>query len=139
MNPDGNSIVEPLLDGNSIVEPLLDGNAADPTVEQLLDDDLAGESLGAKLDAIRQDASGDGVAVTVDLHGRLVALTIDHTAMRLPAHALAAKIKAHADEAATAALAEAQAVLSAGPPPLRALYVSAGTGYQPAGGSFLPG
>lgn len=84
----------------------------EPTVRQLIDEDLPGPDLGARLDAIRECAAGGGVAVTVDLHGRLVALTIDHTAMRLPAHELAARIKALTDRAAATALASGLALLT---------------------------
>ena len=83
------------------------------SVAQLIEDGRTAEPLGARLDAIRHTASAGGVTVTVDLHGQLVGLILDHAAMRLPAHELAARIKSSAGEAAQAALHEGLAVLSA--------------------------
>lgn len=85
----------------------------DLTVEEMLAaaDDVAGDGLGARLDAIRHQATDGGIAVTVDLHGKLVGLTIDHRAMRLPAHELAGKLRTLTDKAAEAAVDEALTVL----------------------------
>lgn len=85
----------------------------EPSVAQLIEDGLTDEPLGARLDAIRRTASAGGVTVTVDLHGQLVGLILDHAAMRLPAHELAARIQSSAGEAAQAALRDGLAILSA--------------------------
>lgn len=83
------------------------------TVAQLLEDELIAEPLSARLETIRRTASAGGVTVTVDMHGRLVGLILDHAAVRLPAHELAARIKSSSDEAAQAARHDGIAVLSA--------------------------
>ena len=86
----------------------------DLTVEQLLAaaDDLAAEPLATKLGAVRHTATDSGVTVTVDLHGKLVDLTIDHTAIRLSPTDLATKLQTLTDQAATAALTDGLAVLA---------------------------
>lgn len=83
----------------------------EPTVEQLLGFEEA-DPLSGRLDAVRHTAESCGVRATVDLHGRLLDLTIDHTAIRLPPFELAARIKAVSDQAAAGSLAAGLDVLA---------------------------
>ena len=68
--------------------------------------------LGDQLDEVRGEASGDGVSVTVDLHGKLVGLDFDRTALSLRPDDLAAVVRRLAAEAAADALARGTAVLA---------------------------
>ncbi|MFD1151195.1 hypothetical protein [Saccharothrix hoggarensis] len=67
--------------------------------------------LGERLDAVRRTASASGVAVVVDLHGKLVDLSFTREALDLPPGRLAAIVRELAEEAAAAALAEGLAVV----------------------------
>ena len=85
----------------------------EPTVEEMLDDDPGHGGLGAALAAIRCTARADGVELTTDLYGKIVALRIDQAATRRRATDLAALVQRLAAEATTAAHAEAMAALAA--------------------------
>ncbi|MEV0679560.1 hypothetical protein AB0I60_23840 [Actinosynnema sp. NPDC050436] len=69
-------------------------------------------SLGGRLDAIRATASGDGVTVTVDLHGKPVGLEFAREAFTRTPSALAETVRRLADEAAADALARGLAVVT---------------------------
>lgn len=69
--------------------------------------------LGERLDAIRATASGDGVAVTVDLHGKPVGLEFAREAFTRTPSALAATVRRLVDQAAADALAQGMAVVGA--------------------------
>jgi hypothetical protein len=103
-------------------DEMVDSGPGEPTVEEMLadantDTDAAdgdtGGSLIAALAAIRRGAEDADVSVTVDLHGRLVGLTLGRRAMRLRATELAAVICRLTVEAAAAALTDGLAVLAA--------------------------
>jgi hypothetical protein len=84
------------------------------TVEEMLAaaDEPTSDTLSAKLGTIRQRASDADVSVTVDLHGKLVALTIDPKTLTQRPDALATTIKRLTDQAAAAALSAGIAVLT---------------------------
>lgn len=65
----------------------------------------------AELAAIRQDATEDGVTVTVDVYGKLVALRLDPSAMTAGATELAQRIRNLVAKAATDATRAAAATL----------------------------
>jgi hypothetical protein len=73
--------------------------------------------LGERLDAVRAEASGRGVTVVVDLHGKPVDLAFTREALSLRPAELAAVIRDLADEAATAAVTEARSILADVVPP----------------------
>ncbi|MFD5826093.1 hypothetical protein [Lentzea sp. NPDC060358] len=78
------------------------------------DEDRAPLGLRAALDAITRTAREDDVAVTVDLHGKLVGLELGPRAMELRPVALAeclSRLTAYAAEDALAAGAEVLAVV----------------------------
>jgi hypothetical protein len=83
------------------------------TVEEMLDEEPGDPGLGATLGAIRRTATADGVELTVDLYGKIVALRIDPAATRQRATDLAALIQRLAADATTAAHTEALAALAA--------------------------
>ncbi|NUT97629.1 MAG: hypothetical protein HOY78_36960 [Saccharothrix sp.] len=68
--------------------------------------------LGARLDDIRGEASGDGVSVTVDLHGKLVGLTFDRDAFTLRPDDLAGVVRRLAEAATADAVAQGMAVVT---------------------------
>lgn len=68
--------------------------------------------LGARLDDIRGEASGDGVSVTVDLHGKLVGLEFDRAAFTLRPDDLARVVRRLAEVATEDALAQGTAVVA---------------------------
>ncbi|MCE6994816.1 hypothetical protein LZG04_08370 [Saccharothrix sp. S26] len=68
--------------------------------------------LGERLDAVRAEASGRGVTVVVDLHGKPVDLAFTREALSLRPDDLAAVIRDLAAEAATAAVTEARSILA---------------------------
>ncbi|GAA1350230.1 YbaB/EbfC family nucleoid-associated protein [Saccharothrix algeriensis] len=74
--------------------------------------DARGPGLGERLDAIRAEASGDGVSVTVDLHGKPVDLAFSREALALRPEALAHAVRRLVARAAADALSRATAVLS---------------------------
>lgn len=67
------------------------------------------------LAAIRQDASADGITVTVDLHGKLVGLDVSRSALERGAADVARHIGDLVAEAAAAAAHQGMAVLAALP------------------------
>ncbi len=69
-------------------------------------------NLSARLDAIRAQASGDGVSVTVDLHGKPVDLAFTRAAFDHTPTGLANTIRRLVDEAAADALRQGTAVLA---------------------------
>ncbi|WP_433262698.1 hypothetical protein ACQPZF_30190 [Actinosynnema sp. CS-041913] len=69
-------------------------------------------SLGERLDAIRAKATDDGVAVTVDLHGKLVDLTFAKEAFAQRPETLAATIRRLAEQATNDALTHGIAAVS---------------------------
>lgn len=73
--------------------------------------------LGERLDAIRREASGRGVAVVVDLHGKLVDLSFTREALAMRPEELAGVVRALVDEAAAGAVAEGVAVVGEVVPP----------------------
>ncbi|TQM84137.1 hypothetical protein FHX81_6577 [Saccharothrix saharensis] len=73
--------------------------------------------LGERLDSIRREASGRGVTVVVDLHGKPVDLAFSREALAMRPAELAGVIRALADEAAAAAVAEGVSILSDVVPP----------------------
>ncbi|MEU4806072.1 hypothetical protein [Actinosynnema sp. NPDC023587] len=73
---------------------------------------MEGLMLGERLDAIRATASGDGVVVTVDLHGKPVGLEFAREAFTRTPSALAETVRRLADEAAADALAQGRAALA---------------------------
>ncbi|MBA8824515.1 hypothetical protein FHX42_001862 [Saccharopolyspora lacisalsi] len=60
--------------------------------------------FAAGMDAIRNTARGEGIALSVDLQGKLVDLTLDDRALALGPHRLAAEISRLSDEASTRSL-----------------------------------
>ncbi|MBB5959144.1 hypothetical protein FHS29_005764 [Saccharothrix tamanrassetensis] len=68
--------------------------------------------LGERLDAIRGQASGDGVSVTVDLHGKPVDLSFTREAYALRPEVLAGVVRRLADRASADALAQGVAVVA---------------------------
>ncbi|MEU5694622.1 hypothetical protein [Actinosynnema sp. NPDC020468] len=68
--------------------------------------------LGERLDAIRREASAEGVTVVVDLHGKPVDLAFDRTALTMRPDDLAALVRGLVAQAAADALAEGIAVLT---------------------------
>ncbi len=68
--------------------------------------------LGERLDAVRCEASGRGVTVVVDLHGKPVDLAFTREALALRPAELAGLVRELADEAAAAAVAEGTAILA---------------------------
>ncbi|MFE9749695.1 hypothetical protein ACFYOT_32700 [Saccharothrix saharensis] len=73
--------------------------------------------LGERLDSIRREASGRGVTVVVDLHGKPVDLAFTREALAMRPAELAGVIRELADEAAAAAVAEGMSILSDVVPP----------------------
>ncbi|WP_106618300.1 hypothetical protein [Saccharothrix carnea] len=73
--------------------------------------------LGERLDAVRCEASGSGVTVVVDLHGKPVDLSFTREALTLRPAELADVVRRLADEAAAAAVAEGMAILADVVPP----------------------
>ncbi|MFT7838950.1 hypothetical protein Q5530_22650 [Saccharothrix sp. BKS2] len=67
--------------------------------------------LGERLDAVRREASGRGVTVVVDLHGKLVDLSFAREALALRPAELAGVVRGLVDEAAEGAVAEGLAVV----------------------------
>jgi len=67
--------------------------------------------VGERLDAIRGGAEDQGVAVVVDLHGRLVDLSFTREALRSRPAELADVVRRLTADAAEAALAEGMAVV----------------------------
>lgn len=87
----------------------------EPSIEQLLAEaDALPEpgTLGAALDAINRSVSDETVAVTVNLHGKLVGLELAERAMSLPPAELADRISRATTEAAAAALADGMHLLT---------------------------
>ncbi|WP_306749249.1 hypothetical protein [Saccharothrix yanglingensis] len=85
--------------------------------------------LSERLDAVRRGASARGVTVVVDLHGKLVDLAFEREALSMRPHELAGVVRALAEEASEAALAEGTALLADVVPPTW----SAGESDVPAG------
>ena len=73
--------------------------------------------LGERLDAVRCEASGRGVTVVVDLHGKPVDLAFTREALTLRPAELAALVRELADEAAASAVAEGRSILADVVPP----------------------
>jgi hypothetical protein len=73
--------------------------------------------LGDQLDAVRRSASASGVTVVVDLHGKLVDLTLTQDALRQRPADLATTIRRLTATASTAALTEGLALLTTTIPP----------------------
>ncbi|MBY8848905.1 hypothetical protein [Saccharothrix longispora] len=73
--------------------------------------------LSERLDAVRREASARGVTVVVDLHGKLVDLVFEREALSMRPHELAGVVRALAEEASEAALAEGTALLADVVPP----------------------
>lgn len=73
--------------------------------------------LGERLDAVRAEASASGVAVVVDLHGKLVDLSFTREALAVRPDELARVVRRLADEAAAAAVAEGMSILADVVPP----------------------
>ncbi|GLW91579.1 hypothetical protein [Actinokineospora globicatena] len=70
-------------------------------------------SVAQQLNAITASATGQhGIEVTVNLEGKLIALTLGMAQRRMTATQLAAEIQALAKTAAAAAIAEGMAVLA---------------------------
>ncbi|HEY0639936.1 MAG TPA: hypothetical protein VGD67_20040 [Pseudonocardiaceae bacterium] len=91
------------------------GYADEPTVEEMLEFYDANEpasSLADAVAAVRHTLAEDDVTVTVDVHGRLVDLTLGPRAMRLRGAELAARVRSLAERAAHAALGEAVTMLT---------------------------
>jgi hypothetical protein len=86
------------------------------TVDELLAaaDEFASTSgsLSSQLASIMGNARGNGVLVSVDLHGKLVGLQFDQQAMYLSPDELAAKIQQLAEEASAAAMSDGVAALA---------------------------
>jgi uncharacterized protein YuzE len=86
------------------------------TVEELLAaaDEVAAtsESLCAKLAAITAEAADGGVALTVDLHGKLIGLSFERQAMALRPDELASRIQKLGENATVAAMADGVAALA---------------------------
>ncbi|MGM1059973.1 hypothetical protein [Saccharothrix sp. Mg75] len=68
--------------------------------------------LSERLDAVRGEAAADGVAVVVDLHGKLVGLTFERHALAVRPGELAGTVERLAAEAAGRALAEGAALVA---------------------------
>lgn len=73
--------------------------------------------LGARLDAIRREASGRGVTVVVDLHGKPVDLSFTRESLTMRPDELAGVVRELVDEAAGDALAEGLAAVAEVVPP----------------------
>jgi hypothetical protein len=84
------------------------------TVTELITDaeNLPVGQASAALAALRQDASADGITVTVDLHGKLVGLDVSRTALERGAADLASRISDLVAEAAAVAARQGLAVLA---------------------------
>lgn len=67
--------------------------------------------IGERLDAIRCAAEAQGVAVVVDLHGKLVDLSFTREALRVRPDELADVVRRLTADAAASALAEGMAVV----------------------------
>ncbi|MFD7658302.1 hypothetical protein ACFV4N_30380 [Actinosynnema sp. NPDC059797] len=67
--------------------------------------------LGERLEAIRREASGRGVTVVVDLHGKLVDLSFAREALTMRPDELAGVVRGLVDEAAAGAVEEGMAVV----------------------------
>ncbi|GAA1297518.1 hypothetical protein [Saccharothrix xinjiangensis] len=70
-----------------------------------------GPGLVERLEAIRREASGRGVTVVVDLHGKLVDLAFAREALALRPDELAGVVRSLADEAAAGAVAGGMALV----------------------------
>lgn len=86
----------------------------DRTIDELVADaeNAPVGSRCATLDAIRQDASGGGVIVTVDLYGKLVGLELSRTALEAGAADVAGRIRELVAEATLGATRQGMAVLA---------------------------
>lgn len=84
------------------------------TVDEMVTEAEEHEPAGLRdqLDAITGSVSEDGVSVTVDLHGKLIGLTLDQHVMTSRPTELAARVQRLAAFAATDALAAGMAVLA---------------------------
>ncbi|WP_170191749.1 hypothetical protein [Saccharothrix syringae] len=67
--------------------------------------------LGERLDAIRRGASGRGVAVVVDLHGKLVDLSFSRESLTMRPEELAGVVRDLVDRAAADAVTEGVAAV----------------------------